>query len=70
MGEAVTRITWMPGQQVEWLYECRGGYGYRYWVPAVVVRVTVKRVTVIAQLRDGGSRQVSVKPDRLRIKPI
>lgn len=35
-------------------------------VPAIVARVTLKRVTVRAQLADGGTKMVSVHPDRLR----
>lgn len=54
------------GQSVEWLYEQRGGYGFRWWVPAVVLRVTTKRITIEAKLASGGARVVSVKPDRLR----
>lgn len=57
-----------PGQSVQWLYEPRGGYGYRYWVDAVVVKVTEKRITLEAKLASGGTKQVSVKPEKVRVK--
>ena len=57
---------WVPGDRVTWLREHRGGYGYVTPVPAIVARVASKRVTIRAQLAAGGTKTVSVHPDRLR----
>jgi len=54
------------GQRVEWLYESRGGYGYRYWVPSVIVRICQKRITIDAQLVNGSAKRISVSADKLR----
>lgn len=62
-------MDYQPGQQVEWLHEARGGYGYRWWVAAVVVKVTAKRITIDAELQNGGVKRVSVTPERLRPRP-
>jgi hypothetical protein len=59
-----------PGETVTWLHEQRGGYGFIIPVPATVVRATAKRVTIDAALRDGGTKRVTVKPEKLRrLKP-
>lgn len=55
-----------PGQKVSWLHETRGGYGYRWWVPATVVKVGPKRVTIDAELEKGGTKRVFVKPELLK----
>ena len=57
---------WAPGDRVTWMREHRGGYGYVTPVPAIVERVTSKRVTIRAKLAAGGTKAVSVRPDRLR----
>lgn len=59
-------MTLHPGQLVDWLYEPRGGYGYRWWVPATVVRVGPKMIVIEANLSSGGTKRVRVTPDRLR----
>lgn len=56
------------GEAVEWHHEARGGYGYSWWVPATVVKVTAKRVVVSAALAAGGTKQIAVKPEKLRKK--
>ncbi len=63
-----TEPTWEAGQVVEWLYEPRGGWGYRWWVPATVVNVGRSRVTISTTKRDGETKLVSVKPENLRAK--
>lgn len=57
-----------PGQRVEWLYESRKGYGYRWWVPATVVKVNRVKVTIDALLERGGTKRISVHPEKLRSK--
>ncbi len=54
------------GQKVEWLFEARGGYGYRWWVPAVVVKVGAAKVTINALKADGTTKRISVSPESLR----
>ena len=54
------------GDRVTWMREARGGYGYVMPVPAVVERITRRRVTIRARLAAGGSKLVSVTPGRLR----
>jgi len=44
---------WSPGQEVTWVYETRGGWGYIWHVPAYVVKVTAKRVGIAALYGDG-----------------
>lgn len=62
----MTDTTFRPGQSVEWLHEPRGGYGYRWWIPATVVSVGPKRVIIDAKLSTGGTKRVSVNPEKLR----
>lgn len=59
---------WQVGQPVDWLFEARGGYGYRYWVNAKIVRIGKKKITIDADLADGGTKRISVNPDKLRAK--
>lgn len=54
------------GLRVEWLHTPRGGYGYTFRVPATVVWVERKRVTIDAQLARGGTKRVRVDPANLR----
>jgi len=55
------------GERVEWMYESRKGWGYRWWVPAVVIRVGPKRITIDAEFVNGGEkRRIAVNPERLR----
>lgn len=57
-----------PGQSVLWWMESRRGYCPAWWVPATVVKVGRKRVTIDAQLARGGTKRVSVQPERLKAK--
>ena len=59
-------MTYQPGDRATWMYTPRGGYGYTRAVPCIVVRVTPRRVTIRAPLERGGTRVVSVTPERLR----
>lgn len=54
------------GQAVEWKFESRKGYGYSWWVPATVVKVCRKKITIDALRMDGTTKRISVTPDRLR----
>jgi hypothetical protein len=56
-----------PGQAVEWLYEARGGYGYRAWFLATVVKVG-KRITIDVQMKNGSTERRAVTPERLRVR--
>lgn len=55
------------GVDVEWHYVPRGGYGFGYNVPAVIVKVG-KRATIDAQLRGGGTVRRVVAISSLRLK--
>jgi len=58
--------TFQPGEMVEWLFTPRGGYGYSYWVPCTVVKVSKKTITIDAKLTNGGTKRVHAKPERIR----
>lgn len=55
-----------PGDQVTWLHDQRGGYGYVQPVPVTVKKVGKKKVQVEAPLKIGGTKLVWVTPERLR----
>jgi hypothetical protein len=55
-----------PGQEVSWQYVVPGRYCIARCVPAVVVRVGPKKVTIDAALERGGVKRVAVMPDNLR----
>ena len=55
------------GRRVTWLHEPRGGYGYVIRVPAVVLKVGPKRVTIAATLEGGGTKTVAVRPEKLEL---
>jgi len=57
---------WTPGQKVEWWFTAKQGYCPSWWVPATVVKVGRKRITIDALRTDGTTRRVSVAPERLR----
>jgi hypothetical protein len=48
------------------MHESRGGYGYLTPVPATVVRVGPKRITIDAQLARGGTKRITVSAESLR----
>lgn len=54
------------GDAVLWKWEPRGGYCVGHWVPAIVVSVGPKRITIAAELSRGGTKEVAVKPERLK----
>lgn len=57
---------YQPGDRVSWHMTARQGYCPSWWVPAVVVRATAKRVTIDAYMRDGSTRRRCVTPDRVK----
>jgi hypothetical protein len=59
-----------PGQEVYWWHATRGGYGFAWRVPAVVVRVGPKKVTIDAALERGGVKRVAVMPESLRPRRV
>jgi hypothetical protein len=54
------------GQKAEWLYSPRGGYGYQWWIPVVIVEVKGKRTVVRVKKVDGSEVMRSVKTEKLR----
>jgi len=57
-----------PGDKVTWHYESTRGWGWSLRVPATVVKVTAKRVTIDAELKDGGTVRRHVRPDKLKLR--
>lgn len=55
-----------PGQLVLWHCTPRGGWCIPFWVRARVVSVGKSRITIMAQLKDGGEKQALVKAENLR----
>ena len=55
-----------PGDNVVWMYEHRGGYGYVVPVPAVLVKMHKVNAVIDAQLKDGGTKRVTVRIASLR----
>jgi hypothetical protein len=62
----MTATTWEPGQRCEWMPQSGRGYGFYWWVPAVVVKVGRVRVQIDAALKNGGARRVWVAAKSLR----
>ena len=56
-----------PDMPVIWTRKLRGGYGYVERVLAIVQKVGAARVTIEAPLKHGGTKHVSVTPDRLEL---
>ena len=54
-----------PGDKVTWRHVPRGGWGYVFRVPAVVVSVGTKTVRIRAKLTGGGEKTVRVRPENL-----
>ena len=55
-----------PGDQLTWLHEQRGGYGFITPVHVTVRSIGRVKVCVEAPLARGGTKPVSVSPDKLR----
>lgn len=53
-----------PGQDVTWLYKAPSGHVFS--IAAQVVRVTGRRVLILAPLAGGKTDEHSVKPEALR----
>ena len=58
-------MTWNVGQSVIWRYTPRGGYGYIYRVPALVVKCGPKRVQIEVTTERGEIKRVWVSPHNL-----
>lgn len=56
-----------PGDLAVWHHLPRGGYGYVYVVPCVVVRCTGKRVRIAVRKTDGFVVERSVKAEALSL---
>lgn len=54
------------GDKVSWLYTSPRGWNLAAWVPATVVKVTKKRVTIELEYKAKGVKRHSVCPDKLR----
>lgn len=58
-----------PGDAVWWRYEARGGYGYVFNVPAVLVKVGMDlfnpKAVIDARLKNGGVKRITVSLDKL-----
>jgi len=61
-------MAFQEGDKVLWLYTQPAGWNLSWWVPATVVKVTPKRITIDAALAKGGTKRVSVKPEKLKGK--
>lgn len=61
-----TPATYQPGDRVLWLYTAPYGWNASWWVPATVVKVTPRRITIDARRDDGTVKRVSVKPERVK----
>lgn len=53
------------GENLWWLYTPRGGYGYSYYVPAMVAKINKVKVTIAAKTKDGDWKIVRVMPNTL-----
>ncbi len=61
---------WRIGEQVIWVHEMRGGYGYVEKIPAIIVKLGEARVTIEVQRKSGEFVRRSVKHTSLRRNPI
>lgn len=55
----------LVGENIWWLHTPKGGYGYSYYVPAMVVKVNKVKVTIAAKKRDGSYKVIRVMPNTL-----
>ena len=55
-----------PEQEVIWIYEQRGGWGFTFRVRGTVKKVTAKRVQIEVEKRKTGEKVLRwVKPEKL-----
>ena len=54
------------GEELIWMHQPKGGYGYVIPVPVVLDGFTKKQCRVTVKLKDGTSTTVFVKADNLR----
>jgi len=57
-----------PGTKVLWWMESRRGYCPSWWVPATVVKVGPKKITIDAELTKGGTKRIAVTRERLKVR--
>lgn len=62
-------MAFLPHDRVIWRRVASGGYGFAEYIPAVVVRVGNKRVTVDADLYNGDTKRVAVRAANLQLAP-
>jgi hypothetical protein len=55
----------IEGEMALWLRSSSGGYNWSYFVEVRILKLGIKRVTVLAQLKAGGTRQVVVARHKL-----
>ena len=63
------RQSWIANDRVVWHRTRVAGLRFDGSIPEIVVRVTARRVTIDAELRGGGVKRVSVRPEHLRLAP-
>ena len=68
MALAVKKQEIMPVMDYTWNYIAPGGYGYVTSITVKVLKVESKRIMVQAPLKNGGTKDVWVKPENLRPK--
>lgn len=56
------------GDEILWLYTAPTGWNPSFWVGATVIKVTSKRVTIEAKLKNGDVLRRSVKPEKLKLR--
>jgi hypothetical protein len=56
------------GDEVLWLYTAPTGWNPSFWVGAKVIKITPKRVTIEAKLKNGDVLRRSVKPEKLKLR--
>ena len=57
-----------PGSLVTWMHTPPGGYGYQMPIPARVVHVAKKRVTILVETKGGQTVRRHVKPESLKLR--
>lgn len=51
---------------VKWLYCPKGGYGYIFEIPAQIIKINKKTISIIVLKNDGSLKTLKVKPENLR----